>query len=66
MLCHAQSISRPIAPRVNFGLRLLVKYRDTLGRQKNANFYYLDYIDHDENNGANYVKFWQVVLQLAC
>ena len=24
------------------------------------------YIGYDENNGANYVKFWQAVLKLAC
>ena len=36
-LCHAQSINSPIAPCVNFGLRIPLKYHNTLGRQKNAN-----------------------------
>ena len=29
-------------------------------------FYHQYYIDYDENSGANYVKFWQAVLKLAC
>ena len=36
-LCRAQSIKNPIAPCVNFGLRIPLKYHDTLGRQTKAN-----------------------------
>ena len=62
-LCHAQSTSNPFAPCVNFGLQI----PPPPNRQADKMLIYYQYcIGYDENNGTNYVKFWQRVLKLAC